>query len=78
LINTYTQINKVDKDPLSLAEDIAVRLLSFLLRNAVHKFKPEMISNILLTELSNSSEFQEIKNSVAQLQVIFMINSKNE
>jgi hypothetical protein len=73
LINTYTQIPKLDKDPIYLAEDIAVRLFSFLMRNAVHKYKPEMISNILLTDLSNSSEFQEIKYLVAQLQVSFNI-----
>lgn len=70
LINNYKQVYKTNKDPISLAEDISVRIFSLILTNSLNKYKSEMLSIKLLNEISSSNEFKEIKELVAELQVI--------
>ena len=69
LINNYKSVYKTNKDPISLAEDISVRIFSLILTNALNKYKSDMLSVKLLNEISSSNEFKEIKELVAELQV---------
>lgn len=69
LVNNYKKIYKTNKDPISLAEDISVRIFSLILTNALNKLKSDMISVKLLNEISYSEEFKQIKDLVAELQV---------
>lgn len=69
IINGYSKIYRTDKDPLYLAEDIAMKMYSFLAKNSLNKFKPEMITPKFLGELCSSKAFSEIKECVAELQV---------
>jgi len=69
LINNYKHVYKTNKDPISLAEDICVRMFSLILTNALNKYKSDMLSVKLLNEISSSNEFKEIKELIAELQV---------
>lgn len=69
LVNNYKKVYKTNKDPISLAEDISVRLYSLILTNTLNKLKSDMISVKFLNEISITQEFKEIKDLVAELQV---------
>lgn len=71
IINGYKTFYKTNKDPISLSEDICVRLYSLILTNTLNKYKPVMLSVNLLNEISNQSEFKDVKELVAELQVIY-------
>jgi len=73
LINNYKHVYKTNKDPISLAEDISVRMYSLILTNSINKYKSDMLSVKLLNEISSSNEFKEIKELVAELQVNFFL-----
>ena len=70
ILNLYKKYKKTLKDPLQLIEEIAVHISLFILKKSLHKLQPEIITSKLLFNLSNSTEFQEIKDLVAELQVI--------
>jgi len=70
LINNYKHVYKTNKDPISLAEDISVRVFSIILTTSLNKYKSDMLSVKLLNEISSSDEFKDIKELVAELQVI--------
>ena len=70
ILNLYKKYKKTTKDPLQLVEEIAVRIYLFILKKSLHKIQPEIITPKLLFNLSNSIEFQSIKDLVAELQVI--------
>lgn len=70
IINNYSKIYKTDKDPLTLAEDIGIKILSFISKNSLDKFKPGMITSKFLADLHNTPQFAEIKLFVALLQRI--------
>ena len=70
ILNLYKKYKKTSKDPLQIVEEIAVQISLFILRKSLHKLQPEIITSKLLFNLSNSSEFQKIKDLVAELQVI--------
>jgi hypothetical protein len=78
IINNYTKVYKTDRDPLSLAEDIAVNISTLILKNSLNKLKGEMISYKLLGEISNSNEFKYIKECVAELQKINLLKLKTD
>jgi hypothetical protein len=70
VLNLYKKYKKTTKDPLQLVEEIAVHIYLFILKKSLHKIQPEIITPKLLLNLSNSVEFQPIKDLVAELQVI--------
>ena len=70
ILNLYKKYKKTTKDPLQLVEEIAVHIYLFILKKSLHKIQPEIITPKLLFNLSNSSDFQPIKDLVAELQVI--------
>ena len=70
ILNLYKKYKKTAKDPLQLVEEIAVHIYLFILKKSLHKIQPEIITPKLLFNLSNSSDFQPIKDLVAELQVI--------
>jgi len=76
IVNGYKTIYKTDKDPISLSEDISVRLYSLILTNSLNKLKSSMLSVKFLHEISNLDEFKEIKELVAELQVIHFSRKK--
>jgi hypothetical protein len=78
IINNYTKMYKTDRDPLSLAEEIAVNISTLILKNSLNKLKTEMISYKLLGEISNSNEFKYIKECVAELQKINLLKLKTD
>ena len=81
IINFYKKYKKTNKDPLQLIEEIGVLIYLFILKNSLHKIQPEIITSKLLGNLSNSQEFQPIKDLVAELQVInlkYLLNMSNE
>jgi hypothetical protein len=78
IINNYTKVYKTDRDPLSLAEDIAVNISTLILKNSLNKLKADMISYKLLGEISNSNEFKYIKECVAELQKINLLKLKTD
>ena len=81
IINFYKKYKKTNKDPLQLIEEIGVSIYLFILNNSLHKIKPEIITSKLLGNLSNSEEFQPIKELVAELQVVnlkYLLNTSNE
>ena len=69
LVNNYKNVYKTNKDPISIAEDISVKLYSLILKNALNKYKSDMISVKFLNEISSTVEFRDIKDLVAELQV---------
>lgn len=70
IINNYSKIYNYEKDPLSIAEDIAIKLLSFINRNSIDKIKHEMFSSKYLMDLQSTPQFLEIKSTIAYLQKI--------
>jgi hypothetical protein len=78
IINNYIKVYKTERDPLGLAEEIAVQLYSLILKNSLNKFKPEMISHKLFSEINNTNEFKIIKEIVAELQKINLLKLKND
>jgi hypothetical protein len=78
LINTYTKVYKTEKDPIALAEDISVKILSLILKNALNKYKSEMLSVKLLNEIYNTNDFTHIKELVAELQKVNLSMLKDD
>jgi hypothetical protein len=78
IINNYTKVYKTERDPLSLAEDIAVSMFTLILKNSLNKLKGDMISYKLLGEISNTNEFKYIKECVAELQKINLLKLKTD
>ena len=70
ILNLYKKYKKTSKDPLQIIEEIAVHIYLFILKKSLHKIQPEIITPKLLQNLQNSTEFQPIKDLVAELQVI--------
>jgi hypothetical protein len=70
IINNYSKIYNCEKDPISVAEDIAIKLFTFINRNSLDKIKPEMFSSKFFMDLQSTPQFAEIKSTVAYLQKI--------
>lgn len=70
IVNNYVKIYSTNKDALSLAEDIAVKIYTLVSKNAFNKYKSDMFTAKLLSDVCNTSDFLEIKDRVAELQVI--------
>lgn len=73
IINNFSKIHKTDRDPYSLAEDISVKISVLLTKHSLNKYKPEMFTTKLFSTICNSNDFQEIKDKVAELQVIILL-----
>jgi hypothetical protein len=69
IVNNYIRVSSTNRDPISLSEDIAVKIFSLLVRLGLNKYKHELISSKLFHDIINSDEFLSIKESVAELQV---------
>ena len=81
ILNLYKKYKKTTKDPLQIIEEIAVNICLFILKKSLHKIQPEIITQKLLMNLSNTIEFQQIKELVAELQVIdlkYLLNIRDE
>ena len=70
ILNLYKKYKKTIKDPLQIIEEIGVNICLFILKKSLHKIQPEIITQKLLMNLSNTTDFQQIKELVAELQVI--------
>ena len=81
ILNLYKKYKKTTKDPVQIIEEIAVNICLFILKKSLHKIQPEIITQKLLMNLSNTPEFQQIKELVAELQVIdlkYLLNINDE
>jgi len=74
----HKQIKSSSRDPISLIEDISVRIFSLILKNSLNKFKPEIFSPNLFSSISNSNEFLEIKYLIYELKCIKLGNLMND
>ena len=80
ILNMYKKYRRTNKDPSQLIEEIAILIFLFILQKSLHKLQPEVITPKFLSNLSNTPEFQKIKDSVAELQVIdlnYLLNVKD-
>ena len=80
ILNMYKKYRKTTKDPSQIVEEIGILMLLFILQKSLHKLQPEVITSKFLSTLSNSEEFKNIKDLVAELQVIdlkYLLNVKD-
>ena len=70
IINNFLKKNYSNRDPISLIEDISVKLFSLITKNALDKYMPELINKKLYLDLLNTEEFNSIKESVGELQKV--------
>ena len=80
ILNMYKKYRKTTKDPSQIVEEIGILMLLFILQKSLHKLQPEVITSKFLSTLSNSEEFKNIKELVAELQVIdlkYLLNVKD-
>ena len=70
VLNLFKKCRKTTKDPLQLTEEISVHIILFILKKSLHKIQQEIITSKLFQSLANSPEFQQIKDLVAELQVV--------
>lgn len=82
IINLYDKYICSDKDPLQLIEDIAVNIYTLIIKHAFNKLKSELLTKNSLRNISNTSEFQHIKDLVSELQAVnlglILNNDKNK
>ena len=71
IINYSPSISLNNRDPISLSEDISVKIFSMLIKIGLNKYKHELFSSKLFQDICNSEEFISIKESVSELQVNF-------
>jgi hypothetical protein len=70
IINNFRMKNLYSKEPISLMEDISLKVFSFICKNALNKYMPELLNKKLYADLVNKEEFLSIKESIGELQMI--------
>jgi hypothetical protein len=70
IINNFKQKTLIKKDPISLIEDISLKIFSLISKNALNKYKPELLNTKLYLDLMNTKEFKSIQKSIGELQSI--------